>query len=116
LENPICYGKEVERKTRMERLATMFQKNRVDMTFMDLMNTATTVAHAILIALGLTFLVMWGVALSVKRTFKVDAKNDRFKYWTMRCDICKLELYGSSQVSLNKTFNWHAINKHPDAQ
>ena len=76
----------------------------------------TTVAHAILIALGLTFLVMWGVALSVKRTFKVDAKNDRFKYWTMRCDICKLELYGSSQVSLNKTFNWHAINKHPDAQ
>jgi hypothetical protein len=25
-------------------------------------------------------------------------------------------LYGSSQVSLNKTFNWHAINKHPDAQ
>ena len=100
----------------MERLATMFQENRVDMTFMELMNTATTVAHAILIALGLTFLVMWGVALSVKRTFKVDAKNDRFKYWTMRCDICKLEMYGSSQVSLNKTFNWHAINKHPDAQ
>jgi len=86
------------------------------MNLMELLNTATTVAHAILIALGITFVIMWGVALSVKQTIKTDAKNNRFNYWTMRCDICKLEMYGSSQVSLNKTFNWHAINKHPDAQ
>ncbi len=56
------------------------------------------------------------IRAELKEFDKVDAKNDRFKYWTMRCEICKLELYGSSQVSLNKTFNWHAINKHPDAQ
>jgi len=86
------------------------------MTLMALLNTGATVGHAILIALGLTFLVMWGVALSVKQSFKVDAKNERFKYWTMKCDICKLELYGSSQASLNKTFMWHLSNKHPDAQ
>ena len=86
------------------------------MTLMDLLNTAVTIGHAILIALGLTFLVMWGVQLSLKKALKTDAKNERFKYWTMRCEICKLELYGSSQASLNKSFMWHLTNKHPDAQ
>jgi hypothetical protein len=100
----------------MERLATMFQENRVDMTLMDILNTATTIGHAILLGLGFTLLVMIMIGWSIKRTFRTDAKNDRFNYWTMTCNICKLELYGSSQVSLNKTFNWHVINKHPDAK
>jgi len=82
----------------------------------ELLNTAITVGHAILIALGVTFLVMWGVGLSLRHALKVDKKNERFKYWTMRCDICKLEMYGSSQASLNKTFMWHLTNKHPDAE
>jgi hypothetical protein len=59
---------------------------------------------------------MWGVGLSLRHALKIDKKNERFKYWTMRCDICKLEMYGSSQASLNKTFMWHLTNKHPDAQ
>jgi hypothetical protein len=96
-------------------MAYMLPEIGVKMTLMDLLNTGATVGHAILIALGLTFLVMWGVQLSLKRSFKVDVKNDRFKYWTMRCEICKLELYGSSQASLNKSFMWHLTNKHPDA-
>jgi hypothetical protein len=97
-------------------LASMFQENRVAMTFMDLLNTAITVGHAVLLGLGFTFLVMIMIGWSIKKTFRTDAKNHRFDYWTMTCDICKLELYGSSQVSLNKTFNWHAINKHEGAQ
>jgi len=97
-------------------MAYMFPEIGVKMTLMDLLNTAVTIGHAILIALGLTFLVMWGVQLSLKKAFKTDAKNERFKYWTMRCEICKLELYGSSQASLNKSFMWHLTNKHPDAQ
>lgn len=72
-----------------------------------------TIAQAILMALGLSFLVLLGVSSRIKQD---KHHNDRFKYWTMRCQICRLELYGSTQVSLNKSFMWHANNKHPDAQ
>lgn len=100
----------------MERLATMFQENRAQMTFIDLINTAVTVGHAVLIALGMTFLVMWGVGLSIRKTFKVDAKNNRFKYWTMRCELCQMQFNGTTQASLNKSFMWHLHNKHVGAE
>lgn len=72
-----------------------------------------TIAQAILMALGLVFLVMLGVSTRIKPD---KVKNHRFKYWAMKCDICGLELYGSTQVSLNKSFMWHVTNKHEDAQ
>jgi hypothetical protein len=68
---------------------------------------------AVLIALGLSYLVMLG-CMRKGRPDKV--KNHRFNYWVMRCEICGLELYGSTQVSLNKSFMWHVTNKHGDAQ
>ncbi len=74
-----------------------------------------TIAQAILMALGLSFLVL--LAVSKTRKGQPDkVKNHRFNYWTMKCEICGLELYGSTQVSLNKSFMWHVTNKHPDAQ
>ena len=100
----------------MERLATMFQENRVTMTFTDLLNTAITVGHAVLLGLGFTLLVMIMIGWSVKRTFRTDAQNNKFKYWNLKCSICGMNMWGTTQVSLHKTFDWHVINNHPDAQ
>jgi hypothetical protein len=77
------------------------------------METVATIAQAILMALGLTFLVLLGVSTRVKPN---KVKNHRFQYWAMKCDICQMEMYGSTQASLNKTFMWHLTNKHPDAK
>lgn len=78
-----------------------------------MIETLATIAQAILMALGLSFLVLIAVS---KRGKPDKVKNHRFNYWTMRCEICALELYGSTQVSLNKSFMWHVTNKHGDAQ
>jgi hypothetical protein len=86
----------------------MFKENRVSM-----IETLATIAQAILMALGLSFLVLLAVSTRVKPD---KVKNHRFKYWVMKCDICNMEMYGSTQVSLNKTFMWHVTNKHGDAQ
>jgi hypothetical protein len=88
----------------------MLKKTGVNMT-----EALATIAQAILMALGLSFLVL--LAVSKTRKGQPDkVKNHRFNYWTMRCEICGLELYGSTQVSLNKSFMWHVTNKHQDAQ
>lgn len=100
----------------MERLATMFQENRVTMTFTDLLNTAITVGHAVLLGLGMTLFVMIMVGWSFKRAFKVDKQNNQFKYWSMKCQICRMQMWGTTQASLNKTFMWHLQNTHPDAK
>ena len=84
-------------------------------TGVNMIEALATIAQAILMALGLSFLVL--LAVSISRKGQPDkVKNHRFNYWTMRCEICGLELYGSTQVSLNKSFMWHATNKHGDAQ
>jgi hypothetical protein len=100
----------------MERLASMFQENRVAMTFTDLLNTAITVGHAVLLGLGFTLLVMIMVGWSVKRTFRTDAQNNKFKYWNLKCSICGMNMWGTTQYSLHKTYGWHVLNRHPDAE
>ena len=86
------------------------------MTLIDIFNTAITVGHAVLLGLGLTLFVMIMVGWSVKRTFRTDAQNNKFKYWNLKCSICGMNMWGPTQVSLHKTFEYHRINRHPDAQ
>lgn len=84
-------------------------------TGVKLMELVAQIIIGVLVALGLSFLVMLGCMTNFKG--KPDkVKNHKYNYWTMRCEICTLELYGSTQVSLNKSFMWHVTNRHGDAQ
>jgi hypothetical protein len=71
-------ARDLHNNTRLESLAYLLKKTGVDMTFMDLLNTSNNSwAHAILMALGLTFLVMWGDCMVIcqKKAFKTDAQK-----------------------------------------
>ena len=84
---------------------------------MQLFETTVTVLHAILIALGFTMFLLIVMGISVRKEFKKSVvKHPKFKYLKMECNICGLDVYGSTQASINKTFYWHTQNKHPDAR
>lgn len=83
---------------------------------MQYVETIATVLNAIFISLGVTFFVLLMVSWQFKKATKDKiAEHKRFRYLKTQCNICGLEMYGTTQVSLNKTFYWHATNKHPDA-
>lgn len=83
---------------------------------MQYINTAATILNAIFISLGVTFFVLLMVGWQFNKATKEKiAEHKKFRYLKVKCNICGLEMFGSTQVSLNKTFYWHATNKHPDA-
>jgi len=82
---------------------------------MEYIQATATILNAIFIALGVTFFVLIMVSLQFKKETKKIAQHKKFKYVQVACNICGLEMYGSTQVSLIKTFYWHIQNKHQDA-
>lgn len=82
-----------------------------------MIETIAMILNGIFIALGVTFFVLIMVSWSSKKeSKKIVHQHPKFKYLKMQCNICGLDVYGSTQASINKTFYWHIQNRHPDAR
>lgn len=81
-----------------------------------MIETVATILNGIFIALGVAMFVLLMVSYSFKReTKKLVKRNEKYRYVTIKCDICGMDMWGSSKVSVNKTFYWHIENTHKGA-
>ena len=84
---------------------------------MEYLHTTATILNGIFIALGVAFFVMMMVSFTFKREAKkLATQNDKYKYYKIECSVCGLEVFGTTQVSINKSFYWHIQNRPPDAR
>lgn len=82
-----------------------------------MIDTIAMILNGIFIALGVAMFVLIMVGFTFKRESKklVD-QNQKYKYFKITCNICGLEVFGTTQASINKSFYWHIQNRHPDAR